>query len=500
MWAVLARAARRPQRRRRPADAAGQAPFTVVSPVLRAALLLGAGGGFMLASVLSLTFALQLPLGPWWTALAQAHGHLQLYGWAGLFVLGVAFHFLPRLRGAPLAWPRAVPWLLGAQVAALLLRGVSQPLLAADGAPAGAAALWRALLVASAALELAGVGSAVAVLAATALRRDGPLLRTRPALWSVWPFVLCAMGSLALATLLNAANMLQAVTVGGGVVPAAGDAANVLLGLFGFLVPMALAMSARALPLYAGLEAFPRRVLWPAALVYAGGLALALVGSGAALAPSMALGQLGGLGLALMGGVLVTFIGLFGRLMMHRGHLPGRVRALTPAPEVAARGYVRAVRSERATFGPYVALIASAYGWALLAGALLLLDGLALALGGSPPVTLDAPRHSLAVGFLALLLAGVSARMLPGFSGGHLASPRLVSALLWLGNGAALLRVGALLALPVLLALLGGLGRTLDAALFGLSGPLGLAFAICLTINLWPMLARAAASATDRAV
>src|SRR3989442_15843989 len=78
-----------------------QEPFTRVAPLLGAALLLGTGGGFVLATVLTLTLALHLSVGPWWAAMAQAHGHLQLYGWAGLFVLGEAFHFLPRLRGAP---------------------------------------------------------------------------------------------------------------------------------------------------------------------------------------------------------------------------------------------------------------------------------------------------------------------------------------------------------------------------------------------------------------
>jgi uncharacterized protein involved in response to NO len=43
-----------------------------------------------------------VPIGLWWLAAAQAPGHIQLFGWAGLMVLSVGFHFLPRLRGAPL--------------------------------------------------------------------------------------------------------------------------------------------------------------------------------------------------------------------------------------------------------------------------------------------------------------------------------------------------------------------------------------------------------------
>lgn len=131
-----------------------------------------------------------------------------------------------------------------------------------------------------------------------------------------------------------------------------------------------------------------------------------------------------------------------------------------------------------------------------MAGLLFTIDGVALALAATPPITLDAARHSVAVGFIALLLAGVSVRMIPGFSGGSIKAPQLVSALLWLGNGAALLRVGSLVALPALAALGSG-GAEFDTLLFGLSGPLGLTFAIVLAITLWPALPLAPAAARD---
>lgn len=80
-------------------------------------------------------------------------------------------------------------------------------------------------------------------------------------------------------------------------------------------------------------------------------------------------------------------------------------------------------------------------------------------------------------------------RMLAGFSGKKIASPKLVWAMLYLGNSAAILRVGTLLALSLLIHF-GSMGRVLDNMLFGFSGIVGLAFAICLLINLWPTLPR----------
>ena len=222
-----------------------QQPFTRVAPLIRAALLLGAGGGFVLATILTLTVALHLPPGTWWAALAQAHGHLQLYGWAGLFVLGVAFHFLPRLRGTPLVFPQFLPWLLGLLVSGMLLRALSQPLLAATGA-----GMYRLLLIGSGVLECGALLGAVALLAMTV--RSGPNLRTRPAFLAVVPFFALAFGGLAIASCVNLVNMLLAATTG-GLVPGITDDLNVMLGLFGFLIPTALALSAQALPMYAGL-------------------------------------------------------------------------------------------------------------------------------------------------------------------------------------------------------------------------------------------------------
>lgn len=77
--------------------------------------------------MLTLSRALSFPLGAWWIAVVQVHGHLQLYGWVSLFVVGVALHFLPRLRGVPLVGARFLPALLTLVVASLIMRTLCQP-------------------------------------------------------------------------------------------------------------------------------------------------------------------------------------------------------------------------------------------------------------------------------------------------------------------------------------------------------------------------------------
>src|SRR5215469_5671259 len=91
---------------------AQQEPFERARPWVAASCALGLGAGFLLAAILSIIQALELPMGLWWPAVVQTHGHVQLFGWAGLLVLGVALHFLPRLHVAPLACPGLRSWLL----------------------------------------------------------------------------------------------------------------------------------------------------------------------------------------------------------------------------------------------------------------------------------------------------------------------------------------------------------------------------------------------------
>jgi uncharacterized protein involved in response to NO len=460
-----------------PIEMRKQEPFSRVAPMLKTALLMGAGGGFLLATLLTLSRAVSMPLGAWWEAVAQAHGHLQLYGWAGLFVLGVALYFLPRLRGAPLAGARFIPWSLCIMIVSLVLRAVSQPLLAVS-----LASVWRIGLVSSGMLEVGAFAIILSLLVLTALR--GPRPTTRPAYWSVFPFIAGAFCSFALASIINLVNVVQAAR-GSGLALYAGDTLNVTLGLFGFLVPMALAMSARSLPMYAGLDGFPRRVLWPVAGVYFAGLVLLCVGVDGSPRPSPWTGIINGLGMVLLGGVVLLFVGIFLSLMRRRGHVPERVAKLAPEHQTLAQTYQKQVKKEQMNYGPFVGLVASAYMWAMLGALLLLIDGGSLLATGSELVAFDAVRHSFAIGFIALLICGIAPRMLPGFSGGKIVSPKLVSATLWLGNAAAVLRVGSLFLAP----LFGGTqGIAIDTILFSLSGPLGLALALCLAINLWPTL------------
>ena len=430
-------------------------------------MTLGAGG-FALASVLTLSPALGVPLGTWWAATVQTHGHLQLFGWAGLFVAGVALYFLPRLRGTPLAWPALLPWILGAEVSSLLLRFLSQPLLVVTGW-----FLWDILLVLSGILEALALPAILLLLMRTTLRTSEAKSSVE-GVRSIAPFILGAFLGLALAGVLNLLNCITALA-SGGFIPSTGDQANIILGLFGFLIPVALAMSARMLPLYARIQPFPAQLLRTLALAYFAGVICWLLGI---LLPGELFASLMSVGLLLIGMVMLIFTGYFLHLMRHRTELPPQV-AHAPHSESQAKRAQQRRNEERRRYGPYIALIGSAYLWGSLGALLLILDAVVSLLAGTLPVALDAIRHSFAVGFITLLICGIAVRLVPGFSSKAIRSPHLVAATLVLGNAAALLRVGPLVLAPIL---------PRSAFFFALSGPVGLVLVLCLTVNLWPAL------------
>ena len=136
-------------------------------------------------------------------------------------------------------------------------------------------------------------------------------------------------------------------------------------------------------------------------------------------------------------------------------------------------------------FGRFELLVYSAYTWLILAAGSEILNG-CMALAGYPsPVGEDAVRHMYLVGFITLLIFGVSVRMLPGFlKKKAVASPALVEATFWLGNISAVFRVLLLVLPPALLVPIPAIGSLVRCA-FGLSGLIALAAVMCLTLNLW---------------
>lgn len=445
---------------------------------LGVALVTAVFGGFGLAGHLSVVIGFGLPLGPTFPALVQAHGHAQLIGWAGLFVMAFSLHFIPRLASVSLAHPRWVGpilWLMGT---GLLLRTAGQPVLAYIGMHAGAVEV-RWVVVASGVLESAGIALYLLLLVRS-LRGTGDL-RMQPAFAAVRPFFGMMVAGWLLFGVVNVISLAGMAIRGRAVVDSAWDLLAIQSFLDLVLLPVAMAFSVRLLPMFLALSA----AFWPVrgtAYAYLTGVGLQLIPPALARfgLEGRSLDLLGGIAGVIKGGVILWFTWQLD-LLTRRRPVERPARFLQIGPD---RPPTRPGLPDFGEFGRFELLVSSAYVWLVLAALFEILNGVAILLGAPIPVGEGVVRHIYLLGFITQLICGVSVRTLPGFLGKRaVAFPSLVGPMFWLGNAATTLRVVPLILPSGVKDLTPAVGRVAQVG-FGFSGVIALATVILLAINL----------------
>ena len=442
-------------------------------PFVAAALGVALTAGFGYAALLAGALALRVPLDAWWGATVQAHGHAQLFGWMGLFIFGMGLYFLPKLRGARLQATRLAPLGLGLLVVGLALHSFVQPALGLLDPASRWSGLLRGYWAASVLIELAGM-LVLAQMLVTTLRAAGPLSREAPA-YPIMPFLTVAAASIVLAFVFNASGVLLAVFAGSAVVAPAYDSLVIQLMLYGLALPVAFVFSVRNLPLFLRLAMPPREELRYLASFYTLGLVLRILPNlvGIADHPASLFDQFCAVGVLVQSAVILIFIW---RLDLLRRHPPWTVnRAPNTRPDLEyLRKPTRKNYPDAGEYGRFELLVYSAYTWLAVAVLFGIARSAGILFGNGGVLPLDAERHALTVGFVTLLIFGMAARMLPGFSGKRrVARPDLVFVTFLLGNLAALLRVVPLF-LPT---------SPVAMTLFGLSGAVGWLAVAVLTVN-----------------
>ena len=122
-----------------------------------AACIMALGAGFAIGGHLTFILGFSFRPGPGFTSFVQTHGHVQLVGWAGLLIMGISMHVMPRMAGVPLAQPQWRSWILWLVVWGLGLRIVGQSLVAYLPLSPGSVIVLGALVL-SGLLELIGIG------------------------------------------------------------------------------------------------------------------------------------------------------------------------------------------------------------------------------------------------------------------------------------------------------------------------------------------------------
>lgn len=461
-------------------------------PFVLAALAVALTVGFGYGAVIVAALALGIGLGSLYAPLVQAHGHAQLFGWVGLFILGVGLYFLPRLRGTQLRASERLPMAFGLLVAGIVLRSVAQPLAGAVGV--GAEYIQplqiqplqiqplRALFFVSAWLEAAGILVIASIFAATE-RAQKPLSRDAPA-YAIGPLLRIAFACLLLAFVFNLLGVSNAFHADRSTLAPSYDQLVVALVLYGVAVPMTIVFAVRNLPLFLRLN-MPAPGIWrPLALVYGAALLLRLVPNLVLIADDvfillgspllsdlvnvLVLEGAAAVGVVILNGCLVVFLWQLDLFHQRPPVNPGAKNKLRQS--LFGVSY-----PDAGEYGRFELLVYSAFVWLVIAIALDVLRAAAL-FTDAVSVPQGAARHALMVGYITLLIFGMAVRMLPGFSGKRgVAMPELVLWTLALGNLAAFLRVVPEFFPQSQFALM----------LWGLSGIIALGAVATLAANVW---------------
>ena len=440
------------------------------------ALLVAIFGGFALAGHLCLVMGFDRSLGDGFASFIQIHGHLQLVGWAGLFIIGISFHVIPRLSSVPISQPRGITWILWLIGIGLTLRFVSHSILPylKSGFPF---LLLSWLIAASGLLEWYGVLIYAILLAGTIfgiseIKRNPPLMAVRPY------FGMMVMGFL-LYTTIHAVLLLQMAWRGNVVVTQTWNEVSIHIFLGLVLLPAAFGFSIRVLPLYLRLPAAD----WPVrrvAYVY-------LIGFLCQISEILPLDLVNHLeryvssvGTLVKGGVIL-YVAWKLDVLTHIQEPSVAHQDLQSSPDYRP---TRRIGPESNEFGRFQWHIYAAYGWLVL-GALaeMLIGGFGL-FQAPFAISSDVVRHIYLLGFITNLIMGIAVRMVPGFlKKRRIASAKLIDGSFWLINVAAAGRIVPLL-IPLVLFDVSKTIDTIAQAAFGLSGILGLLATICLAINL----------------
>lgn len=324
----------------------------------------------------------------------QAHGHAQIFGWIGSFILGIGFYSLSKMaRGAQ--FPIRRVWLSWSiWTAGVLLRWLTNLF----------QWQWRWMLPLSAVLELAAFLMFFATVSGHRTEKRQAAQGDRTSL--VWMRLVIA-GSIGflISLLANLAAAVQSsVSASGPAVPHAEDQRLLALFTWAFIVVTIWGFSARWLPVFLGLGA-PRDRLLAAALWIDGAAVVVALSGSWVIATALFL---------IAAGLSACALRVFTRAIQ-----PPKTAGVHPS----FPGFVRV-----------------AYVWLLMSAVLSFCAAEWDTAGG----LWGASRHALTVGFVATMVFAIGQRVLPAFCGMRvLFSPRLMFTALALLNLGCFLRVSS---------------------------------------------------------
>ena len=339
-----------------------------------------------------------------------------IIGWGASMIFGIALHFLPRLRGQKLIAPSVVPWAFYLFASGTILRVFGQPFLAWYGF--SEKSLLVPILFGGVSLQTAGIVVILILLFLTF--QKGPPIQVKKGFLQIVPPLAIAGLAFFLAQASWIWVILSTETNNFPLFPHALNRTSVEILLFGAVVAISFAMSARLFPLSFRIQHASQPLLWTASFFLLIGVLLTATNGFALQLPAAE----GIAALAFSCGVGFGIPAI--RVWHKRTPFPGKKRIYRLSRDPAGLG------------------VLSAYCWAAVAAIFLLFFSLQTfenIFPGSPVLGKDLALHGMGAGFMTILIISVGWNMLPGFAGGTPRGQKWFIGALILANLAALLRI-----------------------------------------------------------
>ncbi len=434
-------------------------------PFIWASFLIAILGGFGLAGHLSYVFAYGVSSGPSLLALIQAHGHLQIFGWMGMLLIGVSLYVLPRMTSNPSGSRNQIVWIFRFAVVGVLLRTLAP---VAEGyLPLEQRLFCGALTFTGAVFQALAVGAYLhfvvsGVRLAKIDRSD--VLRLLPFLLSMAIGWLVFVGS---DLIITAAALVSA-----GLISPLWTAFQIEAFLRLVLVMGILGFGVKMLPVFLGLRAplWPvRDIGWMLAASTLGLLFCRFIGL---LQPDLFWPETVAAWASMF--LSVTMLWYIWELdaLLFRVR-PERISLKVFRSDAATH---RGRFGDRGEYGRFELFAIAGFMWLALVACLEIANSLAFLVGSREVVSPQVIRHILLLGFAAHLVFGVGHRLLPNLLHRKLINPRLTLVAFCLLFASALTRTVPLT--------LGEYEIRLPREIFAMSGTLGLSAMLVFAVNL----------------
>ncbi|KAA3616646.1 MAG: hypothetical protein DWQ05_13020 [Calditrichaeota bacterium] len=410
-------------------------------------------------------------------AYTQLHGHLQLVGWTGCFIIPISLHFIPRFAGIPLENKKAPSIILVLVILSLILRYTGSFFLPYCSGIYFKIGLW--ILFLSAALFLTGILYYIRTL--FRIMTVAKIKMRRPALPPVAPFLMMVLAGWFIYAVLNFILMAQLIVTQSILLDRMWNEFAIEIFLAFVLFPISFSFAIRTFPLYFRLPAadWPVRQL---AFIY-------LISVLVYLIPQIPIAQLENSNVAenisAIGVVVRNFIVLW--LVWKLDIITRLQKSWLQKQEAVFSETRRPTRPGMPDYGEYgrfELLIYAAFIWLVLGVICQIVNEFFTIFYAYKIISDDLIRHAYLLGFITNLILGMAPRMIPAFMGVKwIYKPELVTF--------AFIMINIAIAGRILPLLAPNLFREIGTNFYGFSGVFAMGAILCLWIILYKSQKRA---------